>query len=210
LLQQFRHQGSWPDFMDPFIKNVGHVRGDGNCGFRAIARVLGLGDKTSPYGGSDGWFLVRQDLIKELTTAEIPPYVTNLGGKKMYLEALERLEVATPKTPIPRRQWMRDSDVETVVPNAYSRPFVIWGDGYHTYLPNRAPPPTSIVTQIVLAFVDTNHWVPVELQEVGGLFPLPPVHQYWYKAKHTVPEALGWADHLKAHFDLWVQLKQQQ
>ncbi|KAH1265937.1 Protein FAR1-RELATED SEQUENCE 5 [Glycine max] len=45
-------------FIQDFIHNVVDVKADGNCGYRSIAGLLGMGE--------DSWSLVRNELIKEL------------------------------------------------------------------------------------------------------------------------------------------------
>jgi len=42
----------------PFIKEVIDVNADGNCGYRCIAALLGMGEES--------WSLVQMDLYKEL------------------------------------------------------------------------------------------------------------------------------------------------
>ena len=45
-------------FFQGFIRDVVDVKADGNCGYRSIAALLGMGE--------DSWSLVRNELIKEL------------------------------------------------------------------------------------------------------------------------------------------------
>jgi len=45
-------------FIQGFIHDVVDVKADGNCGYRSIAALLGMGE--------DSWLLVRNELIKEL------------------------------------------------------------------------------------------------------------------------------------------------
>ena len=47
-----------PDGLRPYIQHIKDVKADGNCGFRAIADLLGFGE--------DGWLHVRKDLLLEL------------------------------------------------------------------------------------------------------------------------------------------------
>ena len=41
-----------------FIENIVHVKANGNCGYRVISTLLGMGE--------DLWFLVCNNLLKEL------------------------------------------------------------------------------------------------------------------------------------------------
>ena len=45
-------------FIQGFIRDVVDVKADGNCGYRSIAALLGMGE--------DSWPLVRNELLKEL------------------------------------------------------------------------------------------------------------------------------------------------
>ena len=49
---------AFPSELRRYIKYVKDVAADGNCGFRAIAGLIGFGEK--------GWLQVRKDLLKEL------------------------------------------------------------------------------------------------------------------------------------------------
>ena len=44
--------------MHQYITNIVDVKADGNCGYRAIAALLGMGEES--------WSLVRNHLLKEL------------------------------------------------------------------------------------------------------------------------------------------------
>ena len=45
-------------FIHDFIDNIVDVKADGNCGYRQVAGLLGMGE--------DSWLLVRNHLLKEL------------------------------------------------------------------------------------------------------------------------------------------------
>ena len=49
---------SFPQGLRPYIHHVKDVAADGNCGFRVVADLIGLGE--------DNWIQVRSDLIDEL------------------------------------------------------------------------------------------------------------------------------------------------
>ena len=63
-----------------FIENVVDVKADGNCGYRAIAGLLGLGEES--------WSIVRNHLLKELGEWR-DEYIVLMGGIKRY-EQLRR------------------------------------------------------------------------------------------------------------------------
>ena len=53
------------------IVNIVDVKTDGNCGYRAIAALLGMGE--------DSWSLVHNHLLKELTKWS-DEYINLVGG----------------------------------------------------------------------------------------------------------------------------------
>jgi len=54
-----------------FIENIVDVKDDGNCGYRAIVALLGIGE--------DSWSLVHNHLLKELAKWS-DEYMNLLGG----------------------------------------------------------------------------------------------------------------------------------
>jgi len=58
-------------FMQDSIENIIDVKADGNCGYQAIATLLGIGEES--------WSLVRNHLHKELTSWS-EEYINLLGG----------------------------------------------------------------------------------------------------------------------------------
>ena len=138
----------------------------------------------------------------------MPNYTRMFGSKQDYQEALDRLDVPSASARVGHEHWMSSSDCGPLVPNASSRPLIILGEQPMTYLPNRVGPgeEEADLWPIVIAFVQSNHWVAVELQEVDGVLPFPPVWNGWNKAKNTLPEALRWEAVLQVSFDMWQML----
>ena len=62
-------------FMHGFIEDVVDVKTDGNCGYRSIATLLGMGEES--------WALMRNKLIKELGKWS-QDYIKIFGGTKRY------------------------------------------------------------------------------------------------------------------------------
>jgi len=58
-------------FIQGFIHNVVDMKADGNCGYRSIAALLGMGE--------DSWSLVHNELIKELGRWS-DDYINLFGG----------------------------------------------------------------------------------------------------------------------------------
>jgi len=59
------------------IENIVDVKADGNCGYRAIAVLLGMGEES--------WLLVHNHLHKELTSWS-EEYINLLGGIERFEE----------------------------------------------------------------------------------------------------------------------------
>jgi len=74
MLDQFH------SFIHDFIENIMDVKADGNCEYRAIAALLGMGE--------DSWSLVRNHLLKEL--AKWSYEYVNLFGDLDRFEELKR------------------------------------------------------------------------------------------------------------------------
>ncbi|KAH1246665.1 hypothetical protein GmHk_06G016698 [Glycine max] len=64
-------------FIQSFIDNIVDVEADGNCGYRSIAALLGMGE--------DSWSLVRNELIKELGKWS-HDYINLFGGTERFEE----------------------------------------------------------------------------------------------------------------------------
>ena len=66
--------------MHQYIADIVDVKADGNCGYRAIAALLGMGEES--------WSLVRNHLLRELAQWR-DEYTTLVGGIERY-EQLRR------------------------------------------------------------------------------------------------------------------------
>ncbi|KAF9598884.1 hypothetical protein IFM89_032738 [Coptis chinensis] len=64
----------FPDVLQPLILDIEDPKGDGNCGFRALAMVLGYGE--------EGWVQVRVNLISELHASK-EEYIRMLGHENV-------------------------------------------------------------------------------------------------------------------------------
>ncbi|KAH1260989.1 hypothetical protein GmHk_02G003964 [Glycine max] len=67
MLDQF------PPFMHGFIEDVVDVKADGNCGYRSVSALLGMGEEC--------WAMMRNELIKELGKWS-QDYIKIFGGTK--------------------------------------------------------------------------------------------------------------------------------
>jgi hypothetical protein len=84
--------------MPDYFEDVINVKGDGNCGFRAIALVLGKGEEDH--------IMIRLDLITELNRNRAR-YLELYGGKERFDYIMNGL---TPVTcgdgSAPKEKWM--------------------------------------------------------------------------------------------------------
>ena len=71
MLDQFQ------PFMHDFIDKIVDVKGDGNCGYRSVAGLLGM--------GQDSWSVVRNHLLKELANFS-EDYIKLFGGTERFEE----------------------------------------------------------------------------------------------------------------------------
>ena len=71
MLDQFQ------PFMHDFIDKIVDVKGDGNCGYRSVAGLLGM--------GQDSWSMIRNHLLKELANFS-EDYIKLFGGMERFEE----------------------------------------------------------------------------------------------------------------------------
>lgn len=221
---QFMYSEQMPAFMAPYVARVNKMRGDGNCGFRAIAKALSNDpafisqmesqEDLNKYVGEDGWFQVRKDLLHELVTHPtgpnvIPPYGKHLGGEEVVQETKDALTVRSVKTRVGKGKWLNKWNMGYIIANAYNWLVIFLHTGHsNTFLTNcLGPPDPHPHNPIVLCQpVSGDHWDHVELQEVDNKAPYPPVYSGWNKAKNSLPAALQWERDLRNHFTLWRAL----
>ncbi|XP_028112612.1 uncharacterized protein LOC114310726 [Camellia sinensis] len=162
----------------PFIKLMKDVDGDGNCGFRAITGLLGLGE--------NDWVQVRRDLLLELNN-HIDEYVVLYGSHERVKELTHILSYFENNLGFDR--WMTMPNMGHLIASFYN---VVL---YHlslqqclTFLPLRSPPVTlADRCEITIGFVNGNHFVQVFL-EAGHL--VSPIAVLWRVYHH--PCALEW------------------
>ncbi|XP_028096942.1 uncharacterized protein LOC114296808 [Camellia sinensis] len=168
----------FPEKLRPYIHHIKDVQADGNCGFRAIAGLIGLGE--------DDWQQVRRDLLTELHS-NVVHYVELFGSQERVDDLTSILSYFEPS---PRfNQWMTMPDMGHLIASYYR---VVL---YHlsmqqclTFLPLRSIPiATPDRRDICIGFVNGNHFVQVYLQPGH---PVPPIASNWIRFHH--PCANGW------------------
>ncbi|XXG53730.1 hypothetical protein AAC387_Pa03g1784 [Persea americana] len=161
----------------PYIHHVKDVNADGNCGFRAVAWLMELGE--------DSWQQVRKDLSKELVT-HAEHYRQLYGSHQRVDELLHIISYQMDCPPYDR--WMTMPDMGHLIASHYN---VVL---YHlsieqclTFLPLRSVPvPVAARREIAIGFVNQNHFVQVFL--IQG-HPIPLIATNWIRQHH--PSADG-------------------
>ncbi|XP_028087231.1 uncharacterized protein LOC114287966 [Camellia sinensis] len=136
---------------------------DGNCGFRAIAGLLGLGE--------DDWVQVRCDLLLELSN-HIDEYVILYGSHERVEELTHILSYFQDSLGFDR--WMTMPDMGHLIASFYN--IVL----YHLslqqclmFLHLRSPPVAPADhREIAIEFVNGNHFMQVFLEAVIQFLPL--------------------------------------
>ncbi|XP_014490336.1 uncharacterized protein LOC106753063 [Vigna radiata var. radiata] len=95
----------------PFIVDVVDVVADGNCGYRCIAALLGLGE--------DSWPVIRNDLYKELNNWH-DEYGRLVGGIDVVDKLKQSLLVEQPQSTANRNKWMTLPDIGYAIANRYN------------------------------------------------------------------------------------------
>ncbi|KAL5187707.1 PKS-NRPS hybrid synthetase [Glycine soja] len=148
MLDQFQ------PFMHDFIDKIVDVKGDGNCGYRSVAGLLGM--------GQDSWSVVRNHLLKELANFS-EDYVKLFGGTEIF-EELRMSLLVDGLTKVTTDKWMDITDMGHVIAS-------------------RSQPLTnsSLHRIICIGHVYDNHFVEVYLKECC---PLPLVSLLWSSNCH--------------------------
>ncbi|KAJ4715736.1 FAR1-related sequence [Melia azedarach] len=165
----------------PYIHHIKDVVADGNCGFRAVADLMGFGE--------DGWLQVRKDLLNELNS-NLEYYSLLYGTGETDERVKELIHALTYFESCPRHdRWMIMPDMGHLIASAYN--IVLFHLSFQqclTFLPLRSMPmPTNYRKDIAIGYVNNNHFVEVFLSLDH---PVPPITTTWYKFCHACAE--GW------------------
>ncbi|KAL5153782.1 Protein FAR1-RELATED SEQUENCE 2 [Glycine soja] len=174
MLDQFQ------PFMHDFIDKIVDVKGDGNCGYRSVAGLLGM--------GQDSWSVVRNHLLKELANFS-EDYIKLFGGTERF-EELRMSLLVDGLTKVTTDKWMDIMNMGHVIASRYNVIIVSLSKQQSmTFFPLRSQPLTnsSLHRIICIGHVYDNHFVEVYLKE---RCPLPPVSLLWSSNCH--PQAKSW------------------
>ncbi|XP_057511322.1 protein NLP6-like isoform X2 [Actinidia eriantha] len=168
----------FPVSLRPYIQHVKDVAFDGNCGFRAIAGLMDIGE--------DGWVQVRRDLLTELNLHG-DDYKIMYGGQQRINELTHCLSWFDGCPGMDR--WMTMPDMGHLIASCYN--VVLYHLSHQqclTFLPLRSVPiPAASRREIAIGFVNDNHFVEVFLLPNH---PVPPVVSSW--KRYRSPCAQGW------------------
>ncbi|XP_062089769.1 uncharacterized protein LOC133796314 [Humulus lupulus] len=170
---------AFPKGLQPYIKLVKNVIGDGNCGFRAIADLIGIIDE-------DGWTKVRKDLLNEIES-HLEHYRELYGVHGRIDELIHALSFFDVRAP--RERWMTMPDMGHIIASCYNVVlFHLSKNQSLTFLPLRSMPlPLLSRKHIAIGFVNGDHYVKVYLSQDH---PVPPIAGNW--CRHHLPIANGW------------------
>ncbi|KAL5154128.1 Protein FAR1-RELATED SEQUENCE 5 [Glycine soja] len=192
MLDQFQ------PFMHDFIDKIVDVKGDGNCGYRSVAGLLGM--------GQDSWSVVRNHLLKEL--ANFSEDCVKLFGGTERFEELRMSLLVDGLTKVTTDKWMDITDMGYVIASRYNVIVVSLSKQQSmTFFPLRSQPlkNSSLHRIICIGHVYDNHFVEVHCRyEVIELTffshtqhvylkercPLSPVSLLWSSNCH--PQAKSW------------------
>ncbi|KAL5165939.1 Protein FAR1-RELATED SEQUENCE 5 [Glycine soja] len=168
-------------FFQGFIRDVVDVKADGNCGYRSIGALLGMGE--------DSWPLVRNELLKELGRWS-HEYMNLFGGTERF-EQLKLSLLVDGFSKVSMDKWMDITDMGYVIASRYNVILVSLSQQQSmTFFPLRSqPPPDSSGHRIIcVGHVFGNHFVQVYLKDHC---PLPPPALLW--STNCYSQAKQWA-----------------
>ena len=173
----------------PYVSNIVNVKGDGNCGFRAIAVALGYNENY--------WRQIRNDLSDELLEHPIEYAM-------LYEEDLNNLRDSLNfygSSGAPRQHWLIMPPTGFLIANKYGRiVHLISKHGSSTIFPLwHGPQDIPHHEFVVLAHVQGNHYMKIDLQEA---FPLPPIWYLWHQ--HKSSRSAGWETFYAARLNAYI------
>ncbi|PPD86498.1 hypothetical protein GOBAR_DD16556 [Gossypium barbadense] len=163
------------DMFHPYITHVQDIRGDGNCGFRAISVCLGYGE--------DQWLYVRHQLLDELLSSyDVYARVFTNGIDEL------RNSLCFSKCPAPAEHWMVMPMTGVLIANRFGVILnYLTKRGDITFFPLwRGPEHFQYHHTITIAHVYDNHNVMVQLE---GDYPMSTILAYWIC--HRAPFTAG-------------------
>ncbi|POV97591.1 hypothetical protein PSTT_14978 [Puccinia striiformis] len=185
-----------PKHVSQFVKDIFNPRGDGNCGFRCVAQALGYADDM-------GFMQVRDEMAREIASWR-SNYAKLQGGENEMKKIINSLTVARAKESVGCDKWLDKMLHGQILANTYNRPIIFLSQGdSNSFLPLRLGPKDSTrVEPIYLLYVDSNHWVLLEVGGIDGDKPLPPPIR---APKFATKAAKAWPTYVQKGLALYKQ-----
>ena len=145
--------------MRPFVEEIVNVKGDGHCGFRVVARHLGMDEEDHE--------LVRQTLIQELRNHN-SNYMPIYDTEERYNKILNGLH--PPKCTIgiaPVDKWLITPDMGHIIASCYNRAVVLlnFPEMGGVCAPIRSALPLNPHSNIMCLCLIPDHYIHVILKE---------------------------------------------
>ncbi|KAJ9543670.1 hypothetical protein OSB04_023377 [Centaurea solstitialis] len=183
----------FPSLFHPYIMQVHDVKGDGNCGFRAIAVCLGRHENE--------WPSIRYDLMEELNMYKTE--YLEVYGVETWHQVYNSLNFFELDTFAPNEHWMDVFETGLLIASRYN---VILHSlttvGSMTFFPLRSsPPPWYEHVAFTIGYVNGNHYVKISIADGH---PMPPIVPNWFRFKYDC--ATAWATPYMTRIDKFKQL----
>ncbi|KAJ1393007.1 MULE transposase domain [Sesbania bispinosa] len=143
-----KHDPSFFEYVDAMQSPNDNVARDGNCGYRAISALLGMGEES--------WPIIRQELYREICYWH-HDYAQLFGNEQRCYQSRNSLLVDG-RTSIVVDKWMTLPDMGYVIASRYNVMLVSLSiDQSMTFFPLRGHPPTNHKI-LCIGYADGNHW----------------------------------------------------
>ncbi|CAN6583859.1 unnamed protein product [Malus baccata var. baccata] len=168
----------FPTALKPYISSIRDFTGDGNCGYRVIAGLMGFGD--------DSWSKVRRELLNELHSHQTQ--YENLFGRHDRVDKLMHALSFFEDSP-PYDRWLTMPDMGHIIASCYNVVVIYLSMSLClTFLPTRTVSlPLLERRHIAIGSVSDDHFVQVYM--FPG-HPMPPVSECWHRV--CLPGTDGW------------------
>ena len=104
-----RYLEEFPDTMQSYITSIVDVADDGNCGYRAIAALMGMGE--------NNFMVIRRDVLDELALNR-QLYTRLHGGVDEYEKIYHAIDYFSSNAPF--ENWMSILDIGYLIATRYN------------------------------------------------------------------------------------------
>ncbi|PIA25192.1 hypothetical protein AQUCO_12300023v1 [Aquilegia coerulea] len=174
-----------------FIKEYENVPGDGHCGYRSLAKLLG-------YDDNKGWKIVRSRLLQELMNHRLIHNYLNPGRFEEIKSNLQcRLEFT-----MNLNHWLTILDMGYLIACAFNCAFICISPRQpFTFFPLLTGPEPENIRILTVGLINGNaHFVKLVLADNAPLPPLAPDCE-----RNKYPEDDEWKTLLQPRIDIWLK-----